>query len=227
MRRGAKQPRFKLVATYQLRDKFYRKARAQGLRSRAAFKLSEILNRYRLISHGARVVDLGCAPGGWLAILSAAAGPRGRVVGIDLAACESIAPNVISIAGDIGDRMVVADALERIGGAADLVTSDLAPKLTGIRARDQARVHELIDLSLVIARQALRPGGALVAKIFMSAEFKTTVANFKRHFRAVEVTRTEASRPGSAELYIIARDFRPHAPESCGSGGEAGSNDGS
>jgi len=215
------------VATYQPRDKFYRKARAQGLRSRAAFKLSEILNRYRLLANGARVLDLGCAPGGWLAILSAAAGARGRVVGIDLAACESIAPNVITLAGDIGDPAVVADALERLGGAVDLVTNDLAPKLTGIRAHDEARVQELLELSLVIARQALRPGGALVAKIFMSAEFKATLANFKRHFRAVEVTRTEASRPGSAELYVIARDFRPHAPESSGSGEGADSNDGS
>ena len=216
------------MAIYQPRDKFYHKARAQGLRSRAAFKLSEILNRYRLITHGARVLDLGCAPGGWLAILSGAVGARGRVVGIDLAACESIAPNVITLAGDLHDPAVKAAALERLGGPADLVTSDLAPKLTGIRARDEACVRELLDLSLAVAAQALRPGGAMVAKIFMSADFKAMISDFKRHFRKVEVTRTEASRPGSAELYVIARDFQPmDEAASSGSGGEADSYDGS
>lgn len=216
------------MAIYQPRDKFYHKARAQGLRSRAAFKLSEILSRYRLLRDGARVLDLGCAPGGWLAILGGAVGPRGRVVGIDLAACESIAPNVIAIAGDLRDPAVRAAALERMGGPADLVTSDLAPKLTGIRARDEACVRELLELSLAVARQALRPGGAMVAKVFMSAEFKAMISDFKRHFRKVEVTRTEASRPGSAELYIIARDFQSAGePASSGSGGEADSNDGS
>jgi 23S rRNA (uridine2552-2'-O)-methyltransferase len=197
------------VATYQPRDKFYHKARAQGFRSRAAFKLDEILGRYRLLSHGARVLDLGCAPGGWLAILSAAVGPRGRVVGIDLAACGSIAPNVITIAGDIGDPAINTAAVERLDGAADLVTSDLAPKLSGIRARDEARLRELLDLSLAISRRTLRTGGSLIAKIFMSAEFKSIVTDFKHDFRKVEVTRTEASRPGSAELYIVAREFQP------------------
>ena len=204
------------MAIYQPRDKFYHKARAQGLRSRAAFKLSEILSRYRLLSHGARVLNMGCAPGGWLAILSGAVGPRGRVVGIDLAACESIAPNVITLAGDLRDPAVRATALERLGGPANLVTSDLAPKLTGIRARDEACVSELLELSLGVARRALRPGGAMVAKIFMSADFKAIIADFKRHFRKVEVTRTEASRPGSAELYIIARDFHRRKPASAG-----------
>lgn len=214
------------MAIYQPRDKFYHKARAQGLHSRAAFKLSEILSRYRLLSHGARVLDLGCAPGGWLAILGRAVGPRGQVVGIDLAPCESIAPNVITLAGDLRDPAVRDAALERLGGPADLVTSDLAPKLTGIRGRDQAAVRELLELSLAVAGRALRPGGAMVAKIFMSAEFKAIISDFERCFRKVEVTRTEASRPGSAELYIIARDFRSAAePASSGQDGGGDSND--
>ena len=195
------------MATYDPRDKYYRKARAKGLPSRAAFKIEELIGRIKL-PPDARVIDLGCAPGGWLAILSSAVGVQGRVVGIDLAACGSIAPNVITIAGDFRDPMVAGTALERLGGPAALVTSDLAPKLTGIRARDEAGMSELLEASLAIAAGVLQPGGALIAKIFMSAEFKAIVANFEQYFNHVEVTRTEASRPGSGELYIIARDFR-------------------
>ncbi len=200
------------MATYQPRDKFYRRARAQGLPSRAAFKLGELLGRYRLISPGGRVLDLGCAPGGWLAILSQAVGPRGRVIGIDLAPCKSVAPWATALAGDIRDPATWASAREQLGAAADLVTSDLAPKLSGIRERDEARMRELLELSLEVARRELRPGGAMVAKMFMSGDFKQVVAGFKRYFRLVEATRTEASRPGSAELYIVARDFSPAPP---------------
>ncbi len=216
------------MTIYQPRDKFYRKAREKGLPSRAAFKLSELLARYRLIRPGARVLDLGCAPGGWLVILSGAVGLRGRVVGLDLAPCREMPPNVTTLAGDLRDPAIRAAALERLGGPADLVTSDISPKLTGIRARDQAVVGELLDLALEVARQALRPGGAMVAKIFMSADFKNIIANFERCFRKVETTRTEATRPGSAELYIIARDFRTaETLTSPASGGEGDSNDGS
>ena len=95
-----------------------------------------------------------------------------------------------------------------LGGRADLVTSDLAPKLTGIAARDEARSRELIDSALSFAVTILKPGAAMVAKLFMGAEFKDIVDSFKRHFGKVEVTRTKASRPGSSELYIIAREFR-------------------
>lgn len=162
-------------------------------------------------------MDLGCAPGGWLVILSGAVGPLGRVVGLDLAPCKEMPPNVTTVVGDLRDPAVRAAALERLGGPADLVTSDLSPKLTGIRARDQAVVRELLDLSLEVARQALRPGGAMVAKIFMSADFKSIIANFERCFRKVETTRTEATRPGSAELYIIARDFQAEGDSNDGS----------
>ena len=166
------------------------------------------------------MLDLGCAPGGWLKILSDAVGAQGRVVGIDLAACGSIAPNVITIGGDLRDPAVAGVALERLGGSARLVTSDLAPKLTGIRARDEAAMAELLNISLAIAARILQPGGALIAKIFMSSEFKAIVANFERYFNHVEVTRTEASRPGSAELYIIARDFHSSRRSQDTTGGE-------
>jgi 23S rRNA (uridine2552-2'-O)-methyltransferase len=196
------------VPTYEPHDKFYRKARAMGLPSRAAFKIEEILARNRLVPKNAKIVDLGCAPGGWLAILAQAVGPGGRVVGVDLAPVKNPPAGAITIAGDILDAFVAARVAKELGGRANLVTSDLAPKLTGIAARDEARSRELIDAALAFAIAILAPGGAMVAKLFMGAEFKQVVDSFKRHFVNVEVTRTKASRPGSSELYIVARDFR-------------------
>jgi len=196
------------VPTYEPHDKFYRKAHALGLPSRAAFKIEEIVARNRLLGTGARIVDLGCAPGGWLAILVAAAGASGRVVGVDLAQVKNPPAGAITIAGDILDPTVAARVNSELGGRADLVTSDLAPKLTGIAARDEARSRELIDSALAFAITMLKQGGAMVVKLFMGAQFKDIVDSFKRHFGNVEVTRTKASRPGSSELYIVAREFR-------------------
>ena len=196
------------MARYQPHDKFYRKAREQGLPSRAAFKLEEILGRFDLVRPGARIADLGCAPGGWMAILARAAGADGRVVGVDLAVSAAPGPNVTVIAGDIRDPAVRAAVSEKLGGGADLVTSDLAPKLSGIRERDQARSAELIEIAVDFARTILRPGGAMVAKLFMGAEFSQTRKLFERDFARVEVVRTQASRPGSAELYMVARGLR-------------------
>src|ERR1700687_52422 len=178
-----------------------------GLPSRAAFKIEEILARNRLVPKAAKIVDLGCAPGGWLAILVQAAGPGGSVVGVDLAPVKNPPAGVITIAGDILDASVAARAANELGGRASLVTSDLAPKLTGIAARDEARSRELIDAALKFAVAILAPGGAMVVKLFMGAEFKQVVDSFKRHLGTVEVTRTKASRPGSSWLYIVARDF--------------------
>jgi len=196
------------VPTYEPHDKFYRKARAMGLPSRAAFKIEELLARNRLVPKAARIVDLGCAPGGWLAILVQAVGSGGRVVGVDLAPVKNPPAGAITIAGDILDASVAKRVASELGGRANLVTSDLAPKLTGISARDEARSRELIDAALSFAIAILAPGGAMVAKLFMGAEFKLVVDTFKRHFVNVDVTRTKASRPGSSELYIVARDFR-------------------
>ncbi|MGA7872155.1 MAG: RlmE family RNA methyltransferase, partial [Candidatus Binatus sp.] len=137
-----------------------------------------------------------------------AAGASGRVVGVDLARVKNPPAGAITIVGDILDPTVAARVQSELGGRADLVTSDLAPKLSGIGARDEARSGELIDCALGFATAVLKPGGAMVAKLFMGAQFKDIVDSFKRHFGSVEVTRTKASRPGSSELYIVARQFR-------------------
>lgn len=194
------------MARYQPHDKFFRKARAQGLPSRAAFKLEELTARFKLVRAGARVADLGCAPGGWLAILAQAAGPSGRVIGVDLSRCTIAAPNVTVITGDIRDAAVQAAVAEALGGPLDLITSDLSPKLSGIAERDQAQSLELLLSALAFARATLKPGGAMVAKVFMGAGFEELTPIFRRAFARVELTRTKATRPGSSELYLVARD---------------------
>jgi 23S rRNA (uridine2552-2'-O)-methyltransferase len=196
------------VARYEPRDKFYRKAREKGLPSRAAFKLEELMGRTRLALRGARVIDLGCAPGGWLAILAPAVGAHGRVAGVDLVACRKFGPAVITLVDDIRAPGLAERLKRRLGGRADLVTSDLSPKLTGIAERDEARFDELATASLGVARDALRPGGAMIAKLFMGGAFKSVLARMRELFEEVEVTRVKASRPGSSELYVIARGLR-------------------
>jgi 23S rRNA (uridine2552-2'-O)-methyltransferase len=200
------------MARYEPHDKFYHRAREQGLPSRAAFKLEELLARFRLVRAGGRVVDLGCAPGGWLAILAGAVGERGRAVGVDLAACARISANVVTLVGNILDPAVRTALLEALGGPADLVTSDLAPKLTGIKMRDEARLVELLEAARAVALDALKPGGAIVAKVFMGGGFEDARALFVRDFARCEVVRTRASRPGSSELYLVAREFRGADP---------------
>jgi 23S rRNA (uridine2552-2'-O)-methyltransferase len=196
------------MATYQPHDKYYRKARAQGLVSRAAFKIEEIITRSRLVRRDARIVDLGCAPGGWLVILARAVGPAGRIVGVDLTRCANPPPPAVTIVGDITDLETLERAIAALGGPADLVTSDLAPKLSGITVRDQAQSERLLAAARNFARRALKPGGALVAKVFMGGDFKQILEDFERDYEHVEVTRPAATRPGSSELYVVARGFK-------------------
>jgi|SRR5215472_4505383 len=196
------------MATYQPHDRYYRKARAQGLVSRAAFKIEEIITRSKLVRRGARIVDLGCAPGGWLVILARAVGPAGRVVGVDLTRCANPPPPAVTVVGDINDAQTLERAIGALGGPADLVTSDLAPKLSGITARDQAKSERLLSAARNFAMRTLKPGGALVAKVFMGGNFKQILEDFERDFEHVEVTRPAATRPGSSELYVVARGFK-------------------
>ena len=195
------------MATYEPRDKYYRKARAKGLPSRAAFKIEELIERIKL-PPDARVIDLGCAPGGWLAILATVVGRNGRVIGIDLAPCGSFGASVETMVGDIRDPKLPGILKQKLGRPADLITSDLAPKLTGIRERDEAQFEELIDAALAIASRTLKPGGVMIAKLFMGSAFKDILARFKKHFASADVTKVKATRPGSSELYVIARGFR-------------------
>jgi 23S rRNA (uridine2552-2'-O)-methyltransferase len=199
------------MAHYQPRDKYFKRAREQGLPSRAAFKLSELLERYRLLRPRMRVLDLGCAPGGWLAVLARMAGNDAKIVGVDLVACPVPSSKVIVLTGDAADPALRRAAYDLLAGPADLIISDMAPKLSGIKLRDEARCEELLNLALEIAAEGLKAGGAMIAKAFMSGDFTQVVGAFRARFRQLDIVRTAATRPGSRELYLVARHFRPMA----------------
>ncbi len=194
------------MARYQPRDKYFKRAREQGLPSRAAFKLSEILERYRLLRPRMRVLDLGCAPGGFLAVLARMA-EEATIVGVDLIACPLAPSKIPVVTGDVADPAVRRAAFDLLGGEADLIISDMAPKLSGVKARDEARCEQLLALALQTAAEILKPGGAMIAKAFMSGDFAQTLAAFRARFVTVDIVRTAATRPGSRELYLVLRQF--------------------
>jgi 23S rRNA (uridine2552-2'-O)-methyltransferase len=202
--------------TYQRKDAHYRRAKAEGLRARSAFKLAELDDRYRLLRKGDRVVDLGAWPGGWLQIALERIGARGRLVGIDLVPIEPLpARNVDLMVADVRDPDVRGRIADLLGGLADVVLSDVAPKLTGVRDVDDARCAEAFAAVVAALPGLLRPGGRALVKIFMGAGYRENLSRLRALFEDVASTRPEASRRGSAELYAIARGFRGTSP-ACG-----------
>ncbi len=194
---------------YDRKDVFHQRAKREGFRSRAAYKLDELNRAHHLLRPGDRVVDLGCWPGGWLQIAAEAVGPSGRVVGVDLAAIDPPIPfeNVIALQADLTEATVVERILEALGRQADVVLSDAAPKLTGIRATDRAHEEALLEAIEALLPALLRPGGALVAKLLEGPEAQTIAKRLHKRFASARITKSEATRKGSSEKYLIAREF--------------------
>ena len=200
---------------YQRKDTFYARAKAAGYRSRAAFKLQQLVQRGRLLRRGDCVVELGAWPGGWLQVVAAHVGPKGRIVGVDLQAIETLSEtNVITLVGDVSDRRTQERVREVCDGRADVLLSDLAPKLTGVRARDEAQTLALADSVIQWVECILKPQGTLVIKLFMGHGLQEYVARLRTLFREVRLTRPEATRKGSAELYAVASGYRGPAAAS-------------
>ncbi|MBI3767986.1 MAG: RlmE family RNA methyltransferase [Deltaproteobacteria bacterium] len=194
---------------YERKDTLYRRAKAEGLRSRAAFKLSELQRRLRLIRRGDAVVDLGAWPGGWLQVAAELVGAEGRVLGIDLVALAPLDDaRVVILEVDAADPALPARAREILGRPADVVLSDMAPKLTGIAPRDAARGAELLETARCFATATLRPGGTLVAKTFGGPEMEAARTALRARFGRVRLVGLDATRKGSSELYIVATDHR-------------------
>ncbi|HYJ15321.1 MAG TPA: RlmE family RNA methyltransferase [Candidatus Limnocylindria bacterium] len=193
---------------YTPQDRYFKKAKQDGYRSRAAYKLLELQQRFRLINPGDRVVDLGAAPGGWLQVAAKLVGPNGKVIGIDVQAIQPFQErNIELIQGDILTGATQCKIKELLGGPAHCVLSDMAPRLSGIRDADMARSYELNQMALKVAKELLRPGGILLVKSFISEDLQTYTADLKNHFAQVQRTKPEASRQGSSEFYFYANGY--------------------
>lgn len=189
-------------------DAFVRQAQALGLRSRAAFKLLEIDQRDRLLRPGLTVVDLGAAPGGWAQVAADKVGPGGQVVALDLLPIEPL-PGVTVLQGDFTEQAVLDRLLGELDGRpVDLVLSDMAPNMSGMKAVDQPRAALLAELALDCARQVLRPKGDLLLKMFQGEGFDPLLAELRAAFTKVVVRKPKASRPRSREVYLLARNYR-------------------
>lgn len=189
------------------RDPYYRAAQREGLRSRAAFKLTYLSDRFPLFHRGDAVLDLGAAPGGWALVASTLVGPRGRVVAVDPRPIDPI-DGVERVRGTVGDPGLVA----RVGrDRFDLVLSDMSPRISGAYATDHARSVDLARSALTLSREVLRPGGAFVAKVFAGDLLDELELAMRSEFDRVARTKPPASRARSSEVYVLGFGFRPKA----------------
>jgi 23S rRNA (uridine2552-2'-O)-methyltransferase len=194
----------------QLNDPYVVRAKREGYRSRAAFKLAEIDDKHHLLKAGARVVDLGAAPGGWSQVARKRAGEKGRVVAIDVLEMDAIG-GVEFARIDFLDPDAPEKLKAMLGGPADVVLSDMAANATGHRATDHLKIMALIEAAAEFAREVLAPGGAFLAKVIQGGTEGTLLAALKRDFASVKHVKPSASRADSAELYVLATGFRGRA----------------
>ncbi|MGX9431563.1 MULTISPECIES: RlmE family RNA methyltransferase [Bradyrhizobium] len=200
----------KLWLERQLNDPYVAKAKAQGYRSRAAFKLTEIDDKYRLLKPGMTVVDLGAAPGGWSQVAAKRVGSadgKGKVIAIDLLEMGEI-PGVIFAQLDFLDNDAPEKLIAMMGGRADIVMSDMAANTTGHRKTDQLRIVGLVETAAAFACDVLSPGGAFLAKVFQSGADAELLAQLKRDFSTIRHVKPAASRQDSSERYVLATGFR-------------------
>jgi 23S rRNA (uridine2552-2'-O)-methyltransferase len=203
-------PASKLWLERQLNDPYVARARREGLRSRAAYKLAEIDDKFRLLKPGGRVVDLGAAPGGWSQVAAQRVGAgegKGRVVAIDLIEMPPL-PGVDFVQLDFLDPAAPEKLKAMLGGPADVVLSDMAANATGHRKTDHLKIMALAEAAALFARTVLKGGGAFLCKVLQGGTEGALLAELKRDFAAVKHVKPAASRPDSAELYLLATGFR-------------------
>jgi 23S rRNA (uridine2552-2'-O)-methyltransferase len=194
---------------YERKDAYYRQAKKEGYRSRAAYKLSQIAAKERAVRPGDRVIDAGAAPGGWSQVVLALVGPKGKVAAVDLLPMAPLpGDNFRFWQRDLADPALPAELVAYLGGKADTVLSDAAPNTTGSSFTDQARSADLVRTVFSLARETLREGGAFLAKIFGGAEGDAVFRELKPHFKELRRVRPEATRKESFELYLLGKGFR-------------------
>ena len=189
-------------------DPYVKQAQRDGYRSRASYKLLQLNEKDKLIRPGMLVVDLGSAPGGWSQVAARLVGEKGRVVATDILPMDPLA-NVEFVQGDFTEEAVLREILERLGGSQpDLIICDIAPNISGVDSADQASSMYLVELALDFARQALKPRGDFVAKVFQGAGSDAYLKDVRSSFDKVLVRKPAASRPRSREVYLVARGLK-------------------
>jgi len=190
------------------RDEYVKRARREGARSRAIYKIEEIDKRDHLLRSGMTVVDLGAAPGGWSQYVKSRVGASGRVLAVDVLPMEPI-PGVEFLEGDFTEQPVLDWLIERLQGhPVDLVISDMAPNMTGVPSVDQARSMEMAELALDFASQTLKSGGAVLVKIFQGSGFNEFYAQMRHQFAKIGTRKPQASRSESREIYLLGKGFK-------------------
>ena len=190
------------------RDTYVQRAQSGGWRSRAVFKLEEIDRREKLLKPGAVCLDLGAAPGAWSQYARGRVGPQGRVVATDILPMEGLT-GVEFVQGDFREEEVFEKVLSLLPqGRVDVVLSDMAPAMSGVDVTDQARSMHLAELALDMARRVLKPGGNALIKVFQGSGFEDLVRGARREFGRIKLVKPEASRARSAEMYMLALQFR-------------------
>ena len=188
-------------------DAYVRQAQQAGYRSRAAFKLLEINERDHILRPGMTVIDLGAAPGGWTQVVAKIVGERGRIIALDILPMDSM-PGVRFIHGDFREDAVFAALLEMVGEQrVDLVISDMAPNISGMKSVDQPRAMYLAELALDLARKVLSPGGALLVKAFEGEGMEALRRELRVSFKTLVTRKPKASRPSSREVYMLAKNY--------------------
>jgi 23S rRNA (uridine2552-2'-O)-methyltransferase len=195
----------------QLNDPYVAAAKAGGYRSRAAFKLAELDDKFRFLKSGARVLDLGAAPGGWSQVAKARVGAKGKIVAADILDIEPLS-GVEFLKLDLTSTEATAAIREALGGEADVVLSDMAAPTTGHRATDHLRTTALFEVAIETAEDVLKEGGAFVGKVFQGGAAPELLKRLRRSFREVKHVKPPASRAESVELYLVALGFRRAAP---------------
>lgn len=192
----------------QERDPYVQMARRDGWRSRAVYKLEQVLEKERLLRPDMIVIDLGAAPGSWSQYIADRLKGRGRFLALDLLPMDAL-PNVEFLQGDFTEEAVLAELLERLGAdRADLVLSDMAPNISGNKAVDQPKSTYLAELALDLAKKVLRRKGSFICKLFQGEGSDAVITDARTAFERVKIIKPQASRAGSSEIYLVARNYR-------------------
>jgi 23S rRNA (uridine2552-2'-O)-methyltransferase len=203
------------MARYNRKDHLHQRAKKEGLRSRAAYKLEEVQKAHKLLARGHRVLDLGCWPGGWLEVAAGLIGPGGRVVGVDRAEVDPPIPlpQVVALVGDLEDADIAQRLREALGSDhADVVLSDAAPKLTGVREADRANEERLLEAIEGLLPHLLASGGSLLVKILEGPEAQVVDKRIRESFDQTRTTKLQSTRKGSTERYLVARGYHGERP---------------